>query len=254
MEPEVLPRRVVLPVLRHPESFVQLQLPLVVLAPGADRRHLHHEGGNHPLLPQLVDGALSLRHTERHEHVRRHPGARIAFLVVDEEIPGHVDVRTGAVVELERADRIDDRVKLPVVLRHRLAVPARILNRGGRTNVSSHRLAPPCSGPDARRPGVRTTIPQPWPFPLPEPQPPPRSGGDDEPGAGSASSANPPDLHRTRPRRDRAVGARRGARSASLSGAPRRRTAGRPRRAYRGAALPPRRSTPAIERPPAAAT
>ena len=221
MEPEVLPRRVVLPVLRHPEPFVQLHLPPVVLAPGADRRHLHHEGGNHPLLPQLVDGALSLRHAERHEHVRRHPGARVAFLVVDEEIPGHVDVRTVAVVELERADRIDDRVKLPVILRHRLAVPARILDLGGRTNVLSHRLAPPCSGPDAQRPGFRTTIPQPWPFPLP----PSRnhrcdSGDDDGPGAGSASSANPPDPRRIRPRRDRAVGVRRQDGDDRMPGAP----------------------------------
>ena len=151
--PRYSPVGSVLPVLRHPEPLVELRLAPVVLAPRADRRDFHHEGGHHPLLPQLVARAFVAGNTERDEHVRRHPGARIALLVVDEEIPGHVDVRAVPVMVLERADRIDDREELPVVLRHRLAVPARILNRGGRSNDSAHRKVPPCGATGTGRAG-----------------------------------------------------------------------------------------------------
>ena len=170
VEPEVLPRRVVLPVLAHPEPFVELGLPPLVLAPRSSRSHLHHEGGHHALLPQLVDRALVLRDAEHHEDVRGHPGARVALLVVDEEVPGHVDVRPLQIMVVERADRIEDRVKLPVVLRHRLAVPARILNRGGGSNDSAHRKVPPCGAAGTRGPGPRAsldpaTITRPYPLP-----------------------------------------------------------------------------------------
>ena len=115
LQPQVLPGRVVLPVFAHPEPLVELCLAPFVLAPCAPRCHLHHEGGDRAFLPRLVDKALLLRDAERHEHVRRYPGTRIAFLVVDEEIRGHVDVRAVPEMEGEGGERVVDRAELPVV-------------------------------------------------------------------------------------------------------------------------------------------
>ena len=153
IQPQVLPGRVVLEILAHPEPLVELRLAPLVLAPRPSRRHLHREGRHHPFLPQLVDGALVLRHAEHHEHVRRHAGARVAFLVVDEEVRGDVHVRTVPEVVIERGERTENRPELPVVLRQRLAVTARIVDGGGGKGALGHRPAPPCSGARLRGPG-----------------------------------------------------------------------------------------------------
>ena len=53
------------------------------------------------------------------------------------------------------------------VLRHRLAVPARVLNRDRENNAPAHRPASRCASPRIPLPGFRSSLPQPPALPNP---------------------------------------------------------------------------------------
>ena len=72
---QMLPRRVVQPVLLHTQPRIPLRLLVPVHPPGASRHHLQHEVRALRLLPHLVAqsrGLLPLRRSHHHVHVRRH--------------------------------------------------------------------------------------------------------------------------------------------------------------------------------------
>ena len=69
---QVVSRRVVLPVLPHPQPALQLSLRALIFLSRAARRHLQHEVRRLLLLPQQVRGAPVVGRSQHHEHVRRH--------------------------------------------------------------------------------------------------------------------------------------------------------------------------------------
>ena len=138
---QIVAGRIVLPVLRYPEGAVQLPLAALIVLPGAPRGHLQHEVGSVRLLPQPIAVAVMVGCTKHHEHVRRHHRIALALLVVDEQVGSDVHVSPAAEVVAQRVARVRDRGKLKVAFRHRCAVGAGVINRGGSEYRAWHERA-----------------------------------------------------------------------------------------------------------------
>ena len=136
--------RVEQPVLPHAQGCIHLALASLILLPGAARRDLQDEVRRLGLFPELVRHALVHRRPDHDEYVRRDHGPGIALLVVEEHVPGDVDLLAVMEVGAQRGDRVDEGFELEVALRHRLPVRAGVVNRGGSCHGSVHRRVLRC--------------------------------------------------------------------------------------------------------------
>ena len=108
-----------------------------------------------PYTPETAQ--MAALHTTNVGH-HRHP--RVALLVVDEQVGGDVHAGAFAVAQQQRAERVVDGVELGVVLRHRLAVRLRVLDRGGRQVACAHWRASRTGGPVRDGWVFRTNLPR----------------------------------------------------------------------------------------------
>ena len=144
---------------------IDLALGAQIFAPRALGGHLQDEVRGFAFLPDLVVRAHPILDPEHDEYVGRHRYLRIALLVVHEQVPRDVHVFTVLVVHPQRADSVENRRELGVVLRHRLAVPARVLKRSRRELGSAHWQAPVDELPGSGGPRFLMTVPQRCPHP-----------------------------------------------------------------------------------------
>ena len=144
-----------------PQLGIDRALRPHVLAPRPWRRHLQHEIRTLAFLPDLAVPPRPVLHPEHPEHIRcdRHPW--IALLVVDEQVCGDVHVGTVVVVHPQRAEGVENCAGLGVVLRQRLAVRCRVVNRGGgQDGPGAHRRTSRTGEPVSEGCGSRTTVPR----------------------------------------------------------------------------------------------
>ena len=120
--------RVEEPILPHAPPLVQILLLRRVVRRRRGRGHLQHEFRRPPFLPNPVRRPETRRHPPRHEHVRGQRLVRIAFVVVDQQILGDMDVRVGLEAPFQRVEDGIHRPPLPLVVRHRLSVLVRIFH------------------------------------------------------------------------------------------------------------------------------